>query len=48
MPIIRTIEAVAGSRNAVNDGNLLGSRSQGDLIVAAGTATVRTNHPAVK
>jgi len=46
--MLAAIEVAAGSRNTVIDGNLLGRGSQGDIIVAAGTATVGTNHPAVE
>ena len=46
--MLAAIEVAAGSRNTVIDGNLLGRGSEGDVIVAAGTATLGTNHPAVE
>jgi parallel beta-helix repeat protein len=46
--MLAAIEVAVGSRNTVIDGNLLGTGSQGDLIVAEDTATVGTNHPAVE
>lgn len=46
--MLAAIEVTVGSRNTVIDGNLLGVGSQGDLIVAEGTATVGTNHPVVE